>query len=85
MLVKMSHGLDDKWIVVTKVQEKYKLARAIKVKHHCEFYNAILLLGRFHQAHNCEKAICKIIRDSGAVWKFKKSMLGEFTQYSEAI
>lgn len=64
--MKTSHALGDRWTIITGDQATYELAAAIRSKHITEFPNVVLLLGGFHQAHNYVKAICKVIRESGA-------------------
>lgn len=65
-LVKASRSLGNEWTIITGDQATYELARVIKEKNKDMFDKVILLLGGFHQAHNFLKAICKIMRDSGA-------------------
>ena len=65
-LVKISHALGDTWTVITGGQATYELALTIRDKHKDEFSKVVMPLGGFHQAHNYVKAICKIMRDSGA-------------------
>lgn len=65
-IVKISKTLGDKYMVITGDQATYELARTIRDKHSAQFGNVVLLLGGFHLAHNYLKAICKIIRQSGA-------------------
>lgn len=65
-LVKISKSLGDKYTVITGDQATYELARTIRDKHPEQFGNVVLLLGGFHLAHNYLKAICKIVRESGA-------------------
>ena len=65
-LVSTAHSLGDRRTIIIGDQATYELPVAIRDKHREEFSNVVLLLGGFHQAHNYVKAICKIIRDSGA-------------------
>ena len=65
-ITKISKALGDKYTVITGDQATYELARTIRDKYPEEFENVVLLLGGFHLAHNYLKAICKIMRDSGA-------------------
>jgi len=65
-LINIAHALGDKWTIITGDQVTYELAVVIRDKHGEVFSNVVLLLGGFHQVYNYVKAICKIIRDSGA-------------------
>ena len=65
-LVNTSHALGNSWTVITGDQATCELARTVRDKNMDLFSKVILLLGGFHLAHNYLKAICKIMRESGA-------------------
>ena len=58
-------ALDDIWTVITGDQATYELALTVRDRHKDEFPKIVMLLGGFHQVIYV-KAICKIMRDSGA-------------------
>ncbi len=65
-LVKAAEALGDKWTIITGDQATYELAMTIRDEFPDQFANVILLLGGFPFVHNYFKAICKIMRESGA-------------------
>ena len=65
-VVETSQALGNEFTIITGDQATYELARTVREKNPGTFDKVILLIGGFHQALNFIRAICKIMRDSGA-------------------
>ena len=60
-LVNLTYALGHEYTIIAGDPATFELAYVVREKSKQLFDKVVLLLGGFHLAHNCLKAVCKIV------------------------